>query len=216
MRIENIKEVIITEALRLFARQGFEATTVNQIAEAVGIKAPSLYNHFKSKEELINALIERSIKGFEEQMKYARIDYSNPRERKQVILMSEEDQIEDAKRVLFLTLHSEMPSLFARLVSIEQFNYPELASLYNKRYIHMQIKSYSEMIKILVEEGLMISGDIESMAFQYCAPIALLVEECIRDESKEDEALYMIEKHIKQFNKVYRVKKGDEIDEKQI
>lgn len=46
-------------ALRLFARQGYEATTLGQIADAVGIRKPSLYNHIRSKEALFLSLVER-------------------------------------------------------------------------------------------------------------------------------------------------------------
>jgi AcrR family transcriptional regulator len=40
-------------ALRLFARNGYDATSMREIAGAVGIQAGSLYNHFPSKEEIL-------------------------------------------------------------------------------------------------------------------------------------------------------------------
>jgi AcrR family transcriptional regulator len=43
---------LIRAAIELFGRRGFEATSTREIARAVGIKAPSVYNHFNSKEEL--------------------------------------------------------------------------------------------------------------------------------------------------------------------
>lgn len=44
------KERISAEALTLFAENGYDGTGVEQIVEKVGIKAPSLYKHFKDKE----------------------------------------------------------------------------------------------------------------------------------------------------------------------
>lgn len=48
---------ILLESLRLFAHHGYPATTVRQIAAAVGIKAPSLYEHFASKAEILARLV---------------------------------------------------------------------------------------------------------------------------------------------------------------
>lgn len=46
-------EAIYDAAVDLFFRQGFEATSLRQIADVVGIKVGSLYNHIRSKEELL-------------------------------------------------------------------------------------------------------------------------------------------------------------------
>lgn len=53
---EDTKRRILTEALRLFAQRGYDAVSVEQIANAVGIKAPSLYKHFPSKQSIFDAL----------------------------------------------------------------------------------------------------------------------------------------------------------------
>jgi len=62
----STKEKILEEALTLFSEQGYDGTSVEQIAIAVGIKAPSLYKHFKGKEDILNALIDISEARYEE------------------------------------------------------------------------------------------------------------------------------------------------------
>ena len=52
------KEKITEEALTLFAERGYKGTSVKNIADAVGIKDASLYNHFKSKQEIFNSIVE--------------------------------------------------------------------------------------------------------------------------------------------------------------
>ena len=54
------REKILDEALRLFARRGYDAVSVTEIADAVGIKAPSLYKHYSSKRAIFDSIIEHS------------------------------------------------------------------------------------------------------------------------------------------------------------
>ena len=50
------KEEIIYATLELAAESGMKSVSMSQIAEKIGIKAPSLYNHFRSKNEIIKAM----------------------------------------------------------------------------------------------------------------------------------------------------------------
>ncbi len=51
------RELILREAAELFARQGVAATTVREIADAAGILSGSLYHHFASKDEIVDAIV---------------------------------------------------------------------------------------------------------------------------------------------------------------
>jgi AcrR family transcriptional regulator len=51
------REVILERAADLFAKQGVAATTVREIAEAVGILSGSLYHHFASKDDIVDAIV---------------------------------------------------------------------------------------------------------------------------------------------------------------
>ena len=55
------KNEILDTAERLFAKKGYEAATVNDILEAVKIAKGTFYYHFKSKEDVLDALIERHV-----------------------------------------------------------------------------------------------------------------------------------------------------------
>lgn len=53
---ENRKQEIIMATLKLASKKGLGAVSMNMIAEEIGIKKPSIYNHFKSKEELVEQM----------------------------------------------------------------------------------------------------------------------------------------------------------------
>ena len=52
---------ILDAAEEAFATQGFDGTAMRDVAARVGIRAPSLYNHFPSKEALYSAVLERGV-----------------------------------------------------------------------------------------------------------------------------------------------------------
>ncbi len=59
-----IKSRILDEALALFAEKGYEGTTVQQLARAVGIRASSLYSHFRGKKAIFRAVFARALEGW--------------------------------------------------------------------------------------------------------------------------------------------------------
>lgn len=52
------KEKIFIAAVDLFAEKGYDATSMREIAEAVGIKKASLYSHYKSKDDILEKIVE--------------------------------------------------------------------------------------------------------------------------------------------------------------
>ena len=56
-RVSARSRAVRDVALTLFAERGYHGTTMNDIARALGIRAPSLYNHLRSKQDLLREVI---------------------------------------------------------------------------------------------------------------------------------------------------------------
>ena len=67
--VEQLKptpERILDAAEDLFAEKGYSATSLGDVADRVGIRSPSLYNHFRNKEALYSAVLDRLLAVFGE------------------------------------------------------------------------------------------------------------------------------------------------------
>lgn len=58
---EGTRTALLAAAVQLLSADGYERTTIQQIAAAAGVTAPTLYAHFRSKDELVEALIENVL-----------------------------------------------------------------------------------------------------------------------------------------------------------
>ena len=66
MKGNSTKERILYAALDLFAQKGYDGVGVDLIAEKAGLKGPSLYRHYKGKEDIFNSLIDLVMFHYEE------------------------------------------------------------------------------------------------------------------------------------------------------
>jgi AcrR family transcriptional regulator len=64
---ESTRQRIVAEAIRLFAQRGYRGTTVGEIEAAAGLapRSGGLYKHFRSKEEVLQAAIEKHVSEIE-------------------------------------------------------------------------------------------------------------------------------------------------------
>ena len=75
--MEDTKQRILEKSLELFSAKGYDAVSVGEIAKAVGIKAPSLYNHFPSKQAIFDAIVESTAAHYEKDTGWIDIHVQN-------------------------------------------------------------------------------------------------------------------------------------------
>ena len=71
----NTKQEILEASLDLFSVQGFEATSISQIANAVGIRKASLYSHFENKQAILDALVKDVLDQYAEHSIFKKRDW---------------------------------------------------------------------------------------------------------------------------------------------
>ena len=129
---EDTRKRILKEALDLFSTRGYDSVSVGDIAKAVGIKAPSLYNHFSSKRAIFDAIVESTAAQYEADTDKIDVHVQNVSQDIPVFTEISEDALFEKVRQIFeYSLHNEDISRFRRMMTIEQFRSPELAALYS-------------------------------------------------------------------------------------
>jgi AcrR family transcriptional regulator len=78
-------------ALKLFVEQGYEATSLREIAEALGVTKAALYYHFKSKDEIVTSLVEDRVRSVEELIAWARAQPHTDETRRELVRRYSED-----------------------------------------------------------------------------------------------------------------------------
>ena len=61
--VETTRDRILKEAARLFTEKGYEATSIQDLAEALGLSKAALYHHFRSKEEILYEISRLALEG---------------------------------------------------------------------------------------------------------------------------------------------------------
>lgn len=199
------KQRILDEALTLFAEKGYGNVYVGQIAEAVGIKAPSLYKHYRSKQDIFNAILDEMKNRYDKQagtlnMNGSDVDADVPLFSK----VSEDDLVKMGIGLFSYFLHDEYVCRFRKMLTLEQFHNSELSLLYTKQYVDNPLSYQSTIFSMLAAGGVIAQGDTDVMALQFYAPIYLLLTLCDREPQREAEALKRVEQHIRQFTKIYQ------------
>jgi len=191
----STKERILDAALTLFAENGYDGTSVEQIANIVGIKAPSLYKHYKGKEDILNALIDSAETWYEEMFGSENNIGEVPQSREEFIKVTME-------RISF-TMRDPIIRKTRILLVQEQFRNERISEATTRHQLDGIQRMYAKIIEGMMDEGIVKSDDSDLLAAELTAPVVLQIARSDRQPQCEEECMEYIEKHLRHFCKVY-------------
>jgi len=200
----DTKQRILDEALTLFSEKGYANVFVGDIADAVGIKAPSLYKHYKSKKAIFDAIIDLMNSRFAEQAKAMNISGNDASVDASIYKSLSEDQLLKLGREFFLYyLHDDYNRKFRKMLTLEQFHDNDLAKMYSKLYVDDPLSYQGMLFGFMVTAGVLKTDNVQIMTLHFYAPIYYLLTICDREPEREAEALKLLDEHIRQFDRIY-------------
>ena len=204
----NTKQEILEASLELFSVQGFEATSISQIADAVGIRKASLYSHFESKQAILDALVKDVLEQYGAHSIFARADWENPDDTEGNQPLTPDAAAQMILEQIRYILHDHHISKARKMLVMEQFQNPELAKLQTKQNYTDVMQYFTGLMKHLIRQGVLAEDDPEIMAAQLCLPISAWINLCDREPDREPEVMELVSRHIQQFFRVYQPLKG--------
>lgn len=186
MEFSSTKEKIIYESLLLFAKDGFESTSTRAIARSINCSDAVIYKHFKSKQEILDAIVEKCTNRLLARSSEIKIESMCWKEVENICLSMFEFQTSD-----------EWIVPFRRLVVIEQFKNPELKAIYRKVFVDGPIEAMAEMFKKLIELGFMKPGNPKVYAMDLYSPFFMY--HTLGADSKE--LMDNLREHVTMFRK---------------
>ena len=198
------KREILDAALELFSVQGYGATSVSQIADAVGIRKASLYSHFESKQAILDALVKDVLDQYEEHSIFARANWDKFADTEDKQALTPDAAAQMIQGQIRYILHDPYISKSRKMLVMEQFQNPEMAKLQTKQNYSDVMQYFTGLIKYLIRQGVLREDDPEIMAAQLCLPISTWINLCDREPDREAEVMELIGKHIRQFFKLYQ------------
>lgn len=200
MKQEDTGGKILDKALELFSAKGYDSVSVGEIAKAVGIKAPSLYNHFPSKQAIFDAIVESTAAKYEADTDKINIHVQDVKKDIPIFTETTEEALfEKVWQIFEYSLHNDTISRFRRMMTIEQFRSPELAALYSKRYVERILKYHADIFRALIASGEITAADPDALAMMYVAPVITLIGICDRQPEREQECLEKLRDHVRLF-----------------
>lgn len=197
--MSDTRESILMAALRLFARDGYEAVSVSMIAGELGMTKGALYKHYRNKRDIFDCIVARMYQIDAERSQ----QYRMPEEQYAAAPSAYRDVAWEnikqftAAQFIFWT-EDDFARNFRRMLTLEQYRNPETAQLYQNCIVSGPTVYMEDIFREMMAKGALRDGDPKQLALEFYAPLYLLIG--ISDGAKDREQhLTLLTRHVEQF-----------------
>lgn len=197
MKQSDTKDRILEAALELFSRENYDSVGVDQIAAEAGIKGPSLYRHYKSKNDIFNNLVRRAASYYSERTIDTKSEFKSPD--------SLSDLYSFTMNQVETFIHEPKTIKVRKFFIKEQFRNSYMGSIVTQQFQTYMENLYSKIFADMIEKKIIKAFDPVILAMEYVSPVILLIHQCDREPSRCNEITEKLNRHLYHFNTIYGI-----------
>jgi len=202
---KDTKKKIFDASIKLFAQKGYKATTVREIAKEVGIQQSAIYNHFKNKEAILDAIIDSLQKSH-------LINLFDDKEPKDIYKQGKA-LLKKISNMFKLISYDTKTDMLFRFMMQELFVNERIRVFYNEEFYQKNVKKLSIVFFMMMQDELITPTDPLLLANEFFSPLFFYQLQVIRlkaDSKSTNAVATLFEKHTDFFWDKIKVDKKEE------
>ena len=157
---KTTKERIFESAIDLFAEKGFDAASMREIAERVGIKKASLYSHYNSKDQILDEILKYPIE------RIGTVGQQDVETEELIVSLGLEKFMALASDLIVNWMEDPYMEKIWRIICIELYHNPQIKKFYSE-FISLSSTYWESAFKIMIEHNLIKPIDPGLLASEY-------------------------------------------------
>jgi AcrR family transcriptional regulator len=188
------KEKILKVSLKLFSTKGYKATTVRDIAGAMGVKQSALYNHFKNKDEILETLISNLTSS-------AIVTLFDDKDTQELQKQGKALLAGIATTFKLIGFDGQNEALY-KLLMQEIFRNERIREIYNEHFYQENVKKLSGIFFGMMQSEQIVSSDPLLLANEFFSPLffyQMQVTLLKLDKKSTSSVVSLFDKHVDYF-----------------
>lgn len=202
--MSDTKERILHTALEHFAREGYAASSMRDIAAQLGITKGALYRHYPSKRAILEAMVERMEQRDRENARAHELPEEALPDAPEAYGRAAPENIRTYALEMFrYWTEDPFAAAFRRMLALERYRDPEMAALYGQYLSTGPLLYMEDLFREMMEAGCLRRGDARAMALEFYGPMYLLMD--ARDGKGQASSVAELENCIDRFFAANRI-----------